>query len=58
MAQTLEMEDVVGTLEEGKLAELIVADGNPLEDLSALENVEIVVQGGKKLKTNDCHISN
>jgi imidazolonepropionase-like amidohydrolase len=35
------MDDEVGTLENGKLADLIVVDGNPLADLSAL------VQGGE-----------
>ena len=38
-AQALEMSDEVGTLEAGKLADLIVVDGNPLVDLSALEHV-------------------
>lgn len=33
--------------EGGKLADLIVVDGNPLEDLSALVDVEVVVQGGE-----------
>lgn len=39
--------DDLGTLEVGKLADLIVVDGNPLEDLSALSNVQMVVQGGE-----------
>lgn len=41
------MEERVETLEAGKLADLIVVDGNPLEHLSALEGVEVVVQGGE-----------
>ena len=48
-ARALEMEDRVGTLEADKLADLIVVDGNPLDDLAALEEVEVVVQGGKVL---------
>ncbi len=46
-AQALEMSNQVGTLETGKLADLIVVDGNPLEDLSALDSIEAVVQGGE-----------
>lgn len=46
-ARALEMEDQVGTLEAGKLADLFVVDGNPLADLSALRDVELVVKGGE-----------
>ena len=37
----------LGTIETGKLADLIVVDGDPLTDLSALANVDIVIQNGK-----------
>ena len=37
----------LGTLEVGKLADIIVVDGDPLEDLSALGNVELVILNGK-----------
>lgn len=39
--------DQLGTVEPGKLADLIVTEGNPLEDLQALRNVSMVVTGGK-----------
>lgn len=45
----LGMSDELGTLEAGKLADLIVVDGNPLDDLQALKNVELVVKGGEVL---------
>jgi imidazolonepropionase-like amidohydrolase len=34
-------------LEPGKLADVIVIDGNPLEDMRAMSNVELVFKGGK-----------
>ncbi len=37
----------LGTLEPGKLADIIAVDGDPLQDLSALGNVELVVKNGR-----------
>lgn len=42
--------DKTGTIEKGKLAEMIVTRKNPLEDLRALRNVEIVVKGNNIIK--------
>jgi imidazolonepropionase-like amidohydrolase len=39
--------DELGTLEEGKLADLIVVDGNPLEDLAVMDSVLYVVKDGE-----------
>jgi imidazolonepropionase-like amidohydrolase len=36
----------VGTLEAGKIADIIVVDDDPLADLQALNNVRTVIQGG------------
>jgi imidazolonepropionase-like amidohydrolase len=36
----------VGTVERGKLADVIVVDGDPLFDITALAHVETVVKGG------------
>lgn len=39
--------DELGTLEIGKLADLIVVDGNPLDDLNAMNSVLYVVKDGE-----------
>ena len=36
----------LGTVEPGKLADIIVLEGNPLYDIVALANVETVIKGG------------
>jgi imidazolonepropionase-like amidohydrolase len=36
----------LGTIEEGKVADLIIVDGNPLADIEALQHVDIVVRDG------------
>ncbi len=36
----------LGTIEPGKLADIIVVNGNPLFDIVALSNVDIVVKNG------------
>jgi imidazolonepropionase-like amidohydrolase len=40
----------LGTIEPGKLADIIVINGNPLFDIQALANVEVVVKDGVVLK--------
>lgn len=36
----------LGTLEKGKIADLIMIDGNPIKDISSLQNIELVVKDG------------
>ena len=38
--------DELGTLEMGKLADVIVVDGNPLEDITLMDRVTLVVKDG------------
>ena len=49
-AELLGWEDRVGTLEAGKLADLIAVAGDPLSDISELERVTFVMLGGEVVK--------
>ena len=46
-AMAIGMLDDLGTLEVGKLADIIVVDGDPLTDIHAMENVTVVVRDGE-----------
>jgi imidazolonepropionase-like amidohydrolase len=39
-----------GTLEAGKTADVLVVDGNPLEDLDALKRVLMVIHNGELIR--------
>jgi len=41
---------VLGTLEEGKIADILVINGNPLKDLTNLKKVRLVLKGGKIIR--------
>ena len=49
-AELLGMADRLGTLAPGKLADVIVVDGDPLADLRALHRVSTVVLNGKQVR--------
>ena len=49
-ADLLGWSDRVGTLEAGKFADLVAVDGDPLADVSLLENVKVVIKGGEIVK--------
>ena len=47
------MEDEIGTIEEGKLADLLVVDGDPLENIAVLQkksNLKLIMKGGRAFK--------
>ena len=49
-ARVLGMEGEIGRLAEGYSADIIAVDGNPLEDVSVLENVDFVMVRGRVIE--------
>lgn len=54
-SEVLGMERKIGTIERGKIADLIVVDGNPLEDIRLLQKKEkilVIMREGRFFKSN------
>ncbi|SHE79452.1 Imidazolonepropionase [Microbulbifer donghaiensis] len=49
-ARLLKMQDELGSIAEGKKADIIAVAGNPLEDISELQRVQFVMKDGKVFK--------
>jgi imidazolonepropionase-like amidohydrolase len=45
-AELLEMYDKIGSIENGKFADIIAVDGDPLTDITILQNVQFVMKAG------------
>lgn len=45
-AKLLQQEQLFGSIEEGKMADIVAIKGNPLDDISLLENVVFVMKEG------------
>ncbi|MBW2263676.1 MAG: amidohydrolase family protein [Deltaproteobacteria bacterium] len=52
-ARVFAAEPEFGTIEPGKLGDLLVIDADPLEDLHALERIHLVVKGGVVLEPGE-----
>jgi imidazolonepropionase-like amidohydrolase len=50
-AELLRMEKQIGTIEAGKLADVIAVEGDPLADIKALGRVAFVMKGGQVYKS-------
>jgi imidazolonepropionase-like amidohydrolase len=58
-AKILGLDDRIGTITEGKIADIVIVDGNPLDNIDILldsENLCLIMQNGKLVK-NNCHSS-
>jgi len=49
-AELLGWDDRVGTIQPGRIADVVAVRGDPLEDLSLLENVSFVMLGGEVVR--------
>jgi imidazolonepropionase-like amidohydrolase len=45
-ATVLGMQDQIGTIEAGKMADIVATDSNPLEDISTMESVSFIMKDG------------
>jgi imidazolonepropionase-like amidohydrolase len=53
-AESLQMQDQIGSIARDMEADIIATDGNPLEDITAVRRVVFVMKGGKVYK-NESH---
>lgn len=49
-ARLLRMENELGSIEDGKLADIVAVEGDPLNDISAMRSVVFVMKDGKTYK--------
>jgi len=52
-AELLMMDDKIGTIEKGKIADLVAVKGDPAKDISLLQKVEFVMLGGRIIKNQE-----
>lgn len=55
-AWVMQMDDQLGTLEVGRLADLLIVDGDPINDISVLNDkakIESIISKGKRVNTEE-----
>lgn len=51
-AETMSMDNVIGTIETGKWADIIGVTGSPVKDITTLQRVAFVMQGGQVVRNS------
>ena len=49
-AKLLRIDDILGSIETGKLADIVAVDGNPLTNMKLMTNVSFVMKDGEVFK--------
>jgi imidazolonepropionase-like amidohydrolase len=49
-ARFLRAEDRIGVLERGRYADIILVRGDPLTDMTVMRDVQVVIQGGRRIR--------
>ena len=52
-ARHMEIDRDVGAIAIGRFGDLIAVDGNPLDDMTVMRQVDVVVKGGLVFKNED-----
>ncbi len=52
-ASLLKQQDKLGSIEAGKLSDIIAVPGNPLEEIGVLENVSLVIKDGEIIRRSE-----
>ena len=46
-AEVIGVDNILGTIEPGKFADMLVLENNPLDDIGNIRNIDLVIQNGK-----------
>jgi len=56
-AEAMGWQDRIGSIDQGKFADLVAVSGNPLADITELQRVKFVMKGGKVIRNDLDHIT-
>jgi imidazolonepropionase-like amidohydrolase len=51
-ARLLKIDSILGSIEVGKMADIIAIDGNPIDDINTMEKVVFIMKEGKVIDLN------
>jgi len=49
-AKLLKVDSILGSIDIGKIADLVAVDGNPIKNINSMENVVFVMKDGKRVE--------